>query len=203
MAPNNSIAARAYLDISYLSFGFHGSDIKGERAVVAPFCRKSAASFGDRSKARRQIFFSMCMKRGWIHRLAKAVSRDTRRIRDLDLMHLTDRIRSGRSNRLREISDRRAPGQIRGSRICPGERHESKDDCFGFRGVRRCCSHHFRFRRQPGRRERQRPGRRASEPMGDGRQVAEGETRAQVRAELVQAENDGQLAALDKLYRGG
>jgi len=30
-----------------------------------------------------------------------------------------------------------------------------------------------------------------------------GKTRAQVRAELVQAEHDGQLAALDKLYRGG
>lgn len=28
-------------------------------------------------------------------------------------------------------------------------------------------------------------------------------TRAQVREELVRAEKDGQLAALDKLYRGG
>ncbi|VWC92080.1 hypothetical protein BLA50215_01976 [Burkholderia lata] len=32
--------------------------------------------------------------------------------------------------------------------------------------------------------------------------LPKGKTRAQVRAELVQAEKDGQLAALDKLYRG-
>ncbi|EDT43375.1 DUF4148 domain-containing protein [Burkholderia ambifaria] len=35
-----------------------------------------------------------------------------------------------------------------------------------------------------------------------GGKAPKGKTRAQVRAELVQAEKDGQLAALDKLYRG-
>ncbi|AXF25743.1 hypothetical protein CUJ89_35555 [Burkholderia pyrrocinia] len=33
--------------------------------------------------------------------------------------------------------------------------------------------------------------------------VPKGKTRAEVREELVRAEKDGQLAALDKLYRGG
>ena len=35
-----------------------------------------------------------------------------------------------------------------------------------------------------------------------GGKAPKGKTRAQVRAELVQAEKDGQLAALEQLYRG-
>jgi hypothetical protein len=79
-----------------------------------------------------------------------------------------------------------------------GERHESFDDRFGSRRIRRDS---IRLRHHFGRCKRRQIEQQTQQWTPD-HSGATAKTRQEVRQELVHAQKDGQLAALKQLYQG-